>query len=39
MDIIIEEVQEAVSKWEELAANIGVPSAQRRLMEAAFNLK
>lgn len=39
MDIIIEEVQETVSKWEELAANIGVPSAQRRLMEAAFNLK
>lgn len=39
MDTIIEEVQEAVSKWEEVATNIGIPSAQRRLMEAAFNLK
>lgn len=39
MDTIIKEIQEAVSKWEELAANIGIPSAQRRLMEAAFNFK
>lgn len=38
MDTIIEEIQEAVSNWEELATNIGIPSAQRRLMEAAFNL-
>ncbi len=37
MNIIIGEVQEAVSKWEELATNIGIPSAQRRLMESAFN--
>jgi serine/threonine-protein kinase HipA len=39
MNTIIEEVQEAVSNWEEMATNIGIPSAQLRLMEAAFNLK
>jgi serine/threonine-protein kinase HipA len=38
MNTIIEEVQEAVSHWEEVAVNIGIPSAQRRLMESAFNL-
>jgi len=38
MNTIIEEVQEAVSNWEEVAANIGIPSIQRRLMESAFNL-
>lgn len=38
MNTIIEEVQEAVSNWDEVAVNIGIPSAQRRLMEAAFNL-
>jgi serine/threonine-protein kinase HipA len=38
MDTIIKEVQGAVSNWEEVAVNIGIPSAQRRLMEAAFNL-
>jgi serine/threonine-protein kinase HipA len=37
MDAIIEEVQEAVSKWEVLATKMGIPSAQRRLMGAAFN--
>ncbi|MCC5926964.1 MAG: HipA domain-containing protein [Bacteroidetes bacterium] len=39
MDTIIDEVKEAVSKWDDLALKIGIPSAQRRLMEAAFNLK
>jgi len=39
MDTIIEQVKEAVSNWDEVAANIGIPSAQRRLMGAAFNLK
>jgi serine/threonine-protein kinase HipA len=39
MDTIIEEVLISVSKWEEIAANIGIPSAQIRLMEAAFNLE
>lgn len=38
MDTIIEEVQERVSKWEEIATNIGIPLVQRRLMEAAFNV-
>jgi len=38
MDAIIEKVQEVVSNWDEVAANIGIPSAQRRLMEAAFNV-
>jgi len=37
MDTIIEEVQDAVSKWEDIAVNIGIPSVQRRLMESAFN--
>ena len=39
MDAIIEEVTETVSNWEEVAVNIGIPSAQRRLMAAAFNFK
>jgi serine/threonine-protein kinase HipA len=39
MDTIIEAVLISVSKWEEIAANIGIPSAQIRLMEAAFNLE
>lgn len=39
MDTIIQEVQESVSKWEALAKNTGIPSVQRRLMEAAFHLK
>lgn len=26
------------SKWEELAVKIGIPSARRHLMEAAFNV-
>ena len=39
MDTIFQEVQESVSKWEELAKNTGIPSVQRRLMEAAFHLK
>ncbi|MGM0587265.1 MAG: type II toxin-antitoxin system HipA family toxin [Bacteroidota bacterium] len=39
MDTIIEEVQDAVSNWEEVAINVGVPSAQRRIMEAAFNVE
>jgi hypothetical protein len=38
MDTIIKEVRGAVSNWEEVAVNIGIPLAQRRLMEAAFNL-
>lgn len=38
MDTIIVEVQETVSNWEGIATNIGIPSVQRRLMEAAFNL-
>jgi serine/threonine-protein kinase HipA len=38
MDATIKEVHEAVSKWEILATKMGIPSAQRRLMEAAFNL-
>ena len=38
MDATIEEVHEAVSKWKNLATKMGIPSAQRRLMEAAFNL-
>ena len=37
MDSTIEEVQEAITNWEEVATNIGIPSAQRRLMGAAFN--
>lgn len=36
MDTIIVEVHKAVSKWEDLATNIGIPSSQRRLMESAF---
>ena len=39
MDAIIEEVTETVSNWEEVAVNIGIPSAQRRLMATAFNFK
>lgn len=39
MDTIIEEVQETVSNWERIATRIGIPPAQRRVMEAAFNLK
>ena len=39
MDTIFQEVQESVSKWEALAKNTGIPSVQRRLMEAAFHLK
>jgi len=39
MDTVIEEVLSAVSNWKELAKNIGIPSAQIRLMEAAFHLE
>ncbi len=39
MDAIIEEVTETVSNREEVAANTGIPSAQRRLMAAVFNFK
>ena len=38
MDQIIEEVQSSVASWEELARKIGIPSAQRRIMENAFHL-
>jgi len=38
MKTIIEEVQEVVYSWEEVASKVGIPPAQRRLMEAAFNL-
>ncbi|MGM0746219.1 MAG: type II toxin-antitoxin system HipA family toxin [Bacteroidota bacterium] len=38
MDTIMKEVLEAVSKWEKLAANFGITSAQRQLMGAAFNI-
>ena len=37
MDQIIEEVQSSVASWEELAREIGIPSAQRRIMENAFH--
>ena len=39
MNTIIEKVQETISNWEEVAVNIGIPSAQRHLMAAAFNFK
>jgi serine/threonine-protein kinase HipA len=39
MNMVILEVQEAVSKWEQLATSIGIPAAQRRLMEPAFQLR
>lgn len=36
MNVILKEVLEAVSTWEQLAISIGIPAAQRRLMEPAF---
>jgi len=39
MDTVIEEVLSSVSNWRELAKNVGIPSAQIRLMEAAFHLE
>lgn len=38
-DSIIDEVLSAVSEWRDLAKSLDIPSAQIRLMEAAFNLK
>lgn len=37
MDTILDEVQTSVSNWEKVAIEMGIPSAQRRLMESAFN--
>jgi serine/threonine-protein kinase HipA len=39
MDSIINEVQTSVSKWDEVATETGIPTAQRRLMESAFNIE
>lgn len=39
MDSIVDEVLTSVSKWSEVANRVKLPTAQIRLMEAAFNLK
>lgn len=39
MNNIIDEVLEAASKWERTAKDIGIPSAQIRVMENAFNIE
>jgi len=38
MELITEEVKSAVLGWQKLANEIDIPSAQIRLMEAAFNI-
>lgn len=37
MDMVIDEIQTSVAKWEQIAIEIGIPTAQRRLMATAFH--
>lgn len=38
MEGIIHEVMKSVSQWKEIAAKIGVPRSEQKLMEKAFNI-
>jgi len=37
MEMVIDEIQTSVAKWEKIAIELGIPTAQRRLMETAFH--
>ena len=38
MDCIINEVKKAVSKWKEIAQQIGISRNEQELMKSAFNI-